>query len=99
MISIIVPTVDRHDALERFLSSADAQLVDDYEVLIIDQGDGAIEPLAGRHRNVQPVQVHCCAAGVLDRGVAPQMVGVTMGVQDEVALVQPQTERMQRRLQ
>lgn len=55
LVSFIVPTVDRSHDLERFLESADRQRLDDYEILIIDQGD---PPVAGveRHRHVRTFQ-------------------------------------------
>lgn len=53
MVSIIVPTLNRPDALERFLCSADAQRSDRYEVLVIDQSETSAEPLVARHRNTR----------------------------------------------
>lgn len=56
MVSIIVPTLNRHDALERFLCSVDAQRFDRYEVLVIDQSETSTESLVGRHRHARYFQ-------------------------------------------
>ena len=53
LVSIIVPTIDRHAELERFLASANAQKFDRYEVLVIDQGVTSVETLTARHRHVR----------------------------------------------
>lgn len=53
MVSIIVSTLNRHEALERFLCSADAQCFDRYEVLVIDQSETSAESLVGRHRHAR----------------------------------------------
>jgi GT2 family glycosyltransferase len=53
MVSIIVPTIDRHAELERFLASATAQRSDRYEILVIDQGVTSAETVAARHRHVR----------------------------------------------
>lgn len=53
LVSIVVPTLDRHAELERFLASATAQRSDRYEVLVIDQGVTSAETVAARHKHVR----------------------------------------------
>lgn len=59
LVSVIIPVKDRRDLLQRALAALDAQLFDDFEVIVVDDGstDGADDLAAAATVHGKPVRL------------------------------------------